>query len=297
MDHKAFLKSLDMDLRVALNEKSDLIGLAHLIVHWGLIGLVGFLIIQHVAGWQALLFVQGVLLIFLFTLLHETCHLTPFKSARLNLIVGHICGFLIFLPATHFRYFHLAHHRYTQDPERDPELAGKKPETLLQYCWHLTGLPVWYFHGKTILINAFGKCNDDFVPKGQLGNVTTEARIMLVLYACISVATFVSGIYEILYVWLIPLLLGQPFLRLYLMAEHGRCPQVSNMFENTRTTFTSFLIRKLAWNMPYHTEHHVCPTVPFYKLPELHTLSKSYLKETENGYAEFHRKTISDFKK
>jgi len=69
------------------------------------------------------------------------------------------------------------------------------------------------------------------------------------------------------------------------------------MFENTRTVFTHPLIRWFTWNMPYHTEHHVCPTVPFYKLPELHTLSKSYLKETEHGYAEFHRKTISDFKK
>jgi len=297
MDHKAFLKSLDVQTRVALNEKSDLIGLFHLTIHFGLIVAVGLLIMFQVQGWHFLMLVQGVTIIFLFTLLHETVHFTPFKSGRLNLMIGHICGFLIFLPATHFRYFHLAHHRHTHDPEHDPELAGKKPQTLFQYCWHLIGLSVWYFHIKTIFVNAAGKCEDEFVPSRSFGKVRLEAQIMLVLYGVMFGSSWYFTFSEILYVWLIPIVLGQPFLRLYLMAEHGRCPHVANMFENTRTTFTTFLVRKLAWNMPYHAEHHACPTVPFYKLPELHELTKQYLKETENGYFEFHRKTVVGLQK
>jgi len=292
IDHKAFLKSLEMEKRVELNEKSDFIGLLHLAIHWAAIALVGVLIVAEVPGWQALMIMQGVLIIFLFTLLHETCHFTPFKSFRLNLIIGHVCGFLIFLPASWFRYFHLAHHRYTQDPELDPELESKKPETFGQYCWYLSGFPVWYSHFKTILINAFGRCKNDFVPERKLGRVALEARVMLVLYASIFFAALYFELNEILYVWLIPLVLGQPFLRLYLMAEHGRCPQVANMFENTRTTFTNWLVRRLAWNMPYHAEHHACPTVPFHKLPQLHELVKTHLKETDAGYIEFHKKTI-----
>ncbi|WP_246694633.1 fatty acid desaturase, partial [Mesorhizobium sp. M2D.F.Ca.ET.147.01.1.1] len=69
-----------------------------------------------------------------------------------------------------------------------------------------------------------------------------------------------------------PALLGQPFLRLYLMAEHGRCPLVANMLENTRTTLTNWFVHKLAWNMPYHAEHHAYPGVPFHQLPEFHRL-------------------------
>ena len=76
----------------------------------------------------------------------------------------------------------------------------------------------------------------------------------------------------VLWVWVVPALLGQPFLRLYLLAEHGDCPEVANMFENTRTTFTTRAVRWLAWNMPYHVEHHVWPTVPFHRLPEVHGL-------------------------
>ena len=62
-------------------------------------------------------------------------------------------------------------------------------------------------------------------------------------------------------------LLGQPFLRAYLLAEHARCPHVANMLENTRTTFTTALVRLIAWNMPFHAEHHAYPAVPFHKLP------------------------------
>jgi hypothetical protein len=45
-------------------------------------------------------------------------------------------------------------------------------------------------------------------------------------------------------------LLGQPFLSLYFPAEHASCPFSGNMFENARPTFTTRLVRLLAWNMP-----------------------------------------------
>jgi fatty acid desaturase len=61
------------------------------------------------------------------------------------------------------------------------------------------------------------------------------------------------------------------------------------MFENTRTTFTSELMRFLAWNMPFHTEHHVYPQVPFHRLPDLHHHIRAELRVTSDGYAAFTR--------
>jgi fatty acid desaturase len=78
------------------------------------------------------------------------------------------------------------------------------------------------------------------------------------------------------------------------MAEHGRCPQVANMLENTRTVFTTRLIRALAWNMPYHIEHHSAPGVPFHKLPDLHREMKPHLITISHGYTEFTRASITD---
>lgn len=85
----------------------------------------------------------------------------------------------------------------------------------------------------------------------------------------------------------LPALFGQPFLRGYLLAEHGRCPCVANMLENSRTTFTTRLVCFLAWNMPYHAEHHRYPVVPYYRLPDLHADLRAELKSTANGYGAF----------
>lgn len=93
----------------------------------------------------------------------------------------------------------------------------------------------------------------------------------------------------LLYLWVIPVLLRQPFLRAYLLAEHAACPLVADMLANTPTTFCNGAIRFLAWNMPQHTAHHAMPTVPFHRLPQLSRLLESRLKATARGYADAHR--------
>ena len=44
--------------------------------------------------------------------------------------------------------------------------------------------------------------------------------------------------------WLVPVLLGQPFLRLYLLAEHGDCPEVVNLVF-ARFTRSSILYQQM----------------------------------------------------
>ena len=204
---------------------------------------------------------------------------------------------MLALPADWFRYFHFAHHRFTQDPEKDPELAFAKPATLGQYVRHVSGLPVWWAHAKTLVINATGRCRDSFVPPKGHDKVRLEARVMIAAYAAIVVACIVLRTPVLLFSWILPALIGQPFLRLYLLAEHGRCPYVANMLENSRTTLTNIAIRKLAWNMPYHAEHHAYPGVPFHRLPEFHGMAQSHLKQVENGYARFNSKYVSELQR
>ncbi|TIT85032.1 MAG: fatty acid desaturase, partial [Mesorhizobium sp.] len=118
--------------------------------------------------WPVLMLPQGILIVFLFTLLHETVHRTAFETQWLNDAVARLCSLAIALPADWFRYFHFAHHRFTQDPQNDPELAFPKPETLRQYIVHVSGLPVWWGHFKTLYRNASGRCRDSYVPSKGL---------------------------------------------------------------------------------------------------------------------------------
>ncbi|MEL6480898.1 MAG: fatty acid desaturase, partial [Pseudomonadota bacterium] len=282
------MRTVPPETLAALNETSDRAGLRQLAGHLGAIAAVGAVILAGPPGWWLLLPAQGVLLVFLFTLLHETVHFTPFRSRWLNVAAGYLAGGVLLIPPHWFRYYHLAHHRHTHDPAHDPELAAPKPESWGGYAWYLTGLSVWRSSILTLFRNAAGRARDPFLPQRARGRVQLEALAMLAFYAGLAAWSALAGSAALLWLWVVPVILGQPFLRLYLLAEHTRCPHVANMFENTRTTFTSRAIRWLAWNMPYHAEHHALPTVPFHRLPALHALTRPHLKSTAEGYTAFH---------
>jgi fatty acid desaturase len=286
MDHKAFISTLPANTRALLSQTEDRAGLRHLAGHIGLILMLGLWIGLGWPLWWVMLPLQGIALCFLFTLEHEATHKTPFRSQWLNEGVGRICGVVLILPFEWFRYFHLAHHRFTNIPGKDPELlTGMKPETPLAYVIHISGLPFWSAMIKQTLGNALGRDPGAYIPAGARPRVMAEARLMLALYALAGLSLYYTHL--LLWLWIIPLLLGQPFLRLYLLAEHGRCAFVADMFENTRTTYTTRLVRFLAWNMPYHVEHHTLPNVPFHRLPDLHDHLQQHLRVTANGYGAF----------
>ncbi|MGE0004208.1 MAG: fatty acid desaturase family protein [Parvibaculaceae bacterium] len=297
MDHREIVASLSQEQRDRLTARSDLPGLPLLVLHLGGILVLGLLIAVKVPFWPLLMIPQGIAIAFLFTLLHETVHQTAFRTAWLNEIVARIAGFALALPADWFRYFHFAHHRFTQDPGKDPELASAKPATPRQYALHVSGLPVWRGHLRTLAVNAAGLCRDGFVPPRGRGKVALEARLMIAAYAVIAASCIYFRTPVLLFAWILPALIGQPFLRLYLLAEHGRCPYVANMLENSRTTLTNIVIRKLAWNMPYHAEHHAYPGVPFHRLPEFHELVEDHLRQVEKGYVRFNSKYLSGLRR
>lgn len=250
------------------------------------------MILAGVPFWPLLLLPQGILIVFLFTLLHECVHETSFATPWLNRAVAAVAGFLVMVPATWFRYFHFAHHRHTHDPDNDPELMSPKPETLRQYVTYLSGIPLWIGMAKTILLNAARPSREPYVPERGRRKVHDEARLTLALYGGLAGVSIALGTDALLWIWVVPALLGQPFLRAYLLAEHARCPHVANMLENTRTTFTTAIVRFVAWNMPYHAEHHAYPAVPFHRLPQFHDVVRDHLRTTERGYGRFHKRFV-----
>lgn len=270
-----------------LPARSDAAGWRQLVSHLLLLAATGVLVWVTRGTlwvWPAML-VHGIVLIFLFAPLHETIHRTAFAMRSVNEAVAFLLGCLIFLPREYFRAFHFAHHRFTQDPANDPELARPKPATLRQYLWVVCGLPYWIAQARLVLGQALGRAPERFYKDDrQRRAVVREARIMLAIYAGVAAASLVAGSTAALLLWVVPALLGQPFLRMYLLAEHTLCPLVPDMLENTRTTYTNGLVRFLAWNMPFHAEHHAYPSVPFHALPQVNALIGGRLKVTAPGY-------------
>lgn len=288
MDHKSFMAALPPDTRLALTEKNARPAVLRLVLH---LGAMAGLMLWVAAGWPlwwAMIAPLGLLIAFLFTIEHEATHHTLLPDPRANDAVGRFAGLMIGLPFVWFRWFHMAHHRHTNDPEHDPELQGAgKPETVAAWAWHVSGIPYWIAEWRVMVRLALGDTSDIFLPRSANGPVVREAQVMLALYALAAVSLFFSPL--LFWIWILPGFLGQMALRVFLLSEHAECPHVEDMFASTRTTFTTRALRWLSWNASYHIEHHVAPTVPFHQLPRLHALMRQALKTTAPGYIAFTR--------
>jgi fatty acid desaturase len=285
----------ERDALVRLSARSDAKGLLQLVAHLGALMATGILVwwTRGLPWLLPAMMVHGILLVSLFAPLHESVHWTAFRSRRLNDVVAWACGAALMLPPAYFRAFHFAHHRHTQDPARDPELAVPKPRTLGEYLRHVSGLPYWRERLLATLRHACGRVGEPFIAPRQRPGIIREARLLLGLYLLVALAAIALASPAPLYLWIGPALLGQPFLRLYLLAEHTGCPLVPSMLENSRTTRSLAPIRRLAWNMPYHAEHHAYPALPFHALPAAHRLLKSRIAVQAPGYVAVHREIVA----
>lgn len=275
-----------------LLERSDRPGLLYLGGHLALLASTGWLIARADGSWWLwpAMFLHGTALVFLFAPLHETIHRTAFATRALNDGVAFVIGMILILPREYFRAFHFAHHRHTQDPARDPEISAPRPATRGEWLLYVSGLPYWRWQISGLVTRACGQVGEDFYGNDtQRQKVVRESRLVIGLYAVILLLSLMFRTDIALRYWVIPALLGQPLLRLYLLAEHWGCPLSPadapiDMLARSRTTYTNVLVNFLAWNMPYHAEHHANPAVPFHALPQANALLKDRIGTTSPGY-------------
>ncbi|QOT82055.1 fatty acid desaturase [Cupriavidus basilensis] len=270
-----------------LSVKSDFSGVMRALGHFGAMAIAGTALWNSIGTCWAipLTAITGYLIAFLFTTEHEMAHQTAFKTRTLNYICGHFAGFAILLPYEYYRAYHWDHHRYTQDPAKDPELAVPLPTTRFGLVFFWSGIPTWIDRVRMLLVHGVkGKVTKPWVPENKRGLIAREARFYLLGYLTIIVVSIATRSPAALLLWVVPVVVGQWFLRPYLLAEHTGCEHGPNMLANTRTTYTNALIRFFAWNMPYHVEHHAYPVVPFHALPKLNAILATHITNTEKGY-------------
>lgn len=239
--------------------------------------------------WPAM-FIHGVILVHHFSLQHECCHYTVFKTRWLNDVVGNICGFIIMLPNRHFRYEHCDHHTHTQVHGDDPELIPL-PKTLAGYFWYLSSIPYWRNKFTELFLHTRGHLTDQekhFVPKEEHATIIWEARIMLMLYTTIIAICALTNWWAPIWFWWLPVVLGEPVMRFIRMTEHVGKPCIREMTENTRTNYVMRHMQFLSWNMNYHAEHHYASSVPYYALPKLHEKIKHVIEVEPRGYVGAH---------
>jgi fatty acid desaturase len=258
-----------------------------LAIHVALLVAAGWLLAMS-SGWLRLpaVFVLGLVQVALFAPAHETMHQTAFASRRTNAIVGWLTSCPSLLNWHFYTAYHLAHHRHAQIPGLDPELGVPSPMSLTGYVLRVLGVPFWRLRLQVAADCLRGDLSTyPFVAAAMAPKIISSGRWMIALMvggSAVSVLLF--GWATPLLYWIGPQLLGQPLLRAYLLAEHTGCSQDSNGLTNTRTTLTSAPVRLLMWDMPYHAEHHLYPSIPFHRLADTHALIRARLGHVQPGY-------------
>ena len=284
------------DLR-ALMQRSNWLPLIHLLLWIGVVAATSALVWLTMDSWWLwpAMFIHGVVLVHHFSLQHECTHYTAFKRREANDVVAAICGFIIMLGPTFFRYEHCDHHTYTQQKGRDPEQIPL-PQTLGGYLLYISSWPYWRTKVTELFRHALGQFNDTelrFIPLVAHARVRLEARLLLALYAGIGVAMIIFSWWAPVWYWIIPVLLGEPVMRAIRMTEHVGMQPVADMHNNTRTSLAIAPLRWLAWNMPFHAEHHYASSVPYHALPRMHRQLHGELPVERGGYLGAHRDMLA----
>lgn len=295
IDPKQILPAADLkQLNIRSNFKGGLQFAGHLLV----IGLSGYLWATQRSYWAIALpalVIYGFSLATMFAAVHECAHRTAFATNWLNDSVGWLAGVFSFYNCAFYRRYHKWHHRYTQIPGKDPELEDLKPTTFAKYLWRVSGLPWWWGKVKGHWQVAMGNMADmPYIAEDSYRTVMYATWLQLGVYGMAIVASVIAHQPWFLLYWMLPLAIGQPLLRVILFAEHTGCSQDDNPLTNTRTTLTTWPINFLMWNMPFHAEHHLYPSIPFHQLPTAHIQLTSNFVYVDSGYVQVNREIIAN---
>jgi fatty acid desaturase len=264
-----------------LSALSPLRSTLHIVAEWTLILTAIFLCQRHFTFAVYLLTVafigarQHALLI----LMHDGVHYRLFRDRRLNDWTAEIIlAWPSLISARAYRRNHFAHHRYlntAQDPDwvrRQGNLSwvfpmrpGRLAMLIVRDASGL-GAIFWLMLVRTLLSKDSGSSRGFLL-----------ARYSFYAGVLLAFAWF-GALHLLLMYWVVPLFTWLIVIfRIRSIAEHSAIEGRANAYAQTRSTGASMLAHLFVApkNVNYHIEHHFYPSVPFYRLPELHRVLMS----------------------
>ncbi len=222
----------------------------------------------------------------LLILMHDGVHYRLFRNRSLNDWTAEIVlAWPNLISARAYRRNHFAHHRHLNTGQ-DPDWTRRQGDASWVFPQHwyrlallmlrdLSGLGAVYYLKLAVMLLS----KDVGVSRGFLA-----ARYGF--YTCIiALLAWFGALHLLLMYWLVPLFTWMVVIfRVRSIAEHSAIEGRANAYAQTRSTRASLLehVFVAPKNVNYHIEHHFYPSVPFYRLPQLHRvlMSKSEFNES-----------------
>ncbi len=206
-------------------------------------------------------------------LMHDAAHYRAYSNRLVNEIVGEMLAFPTTSSMAGYRNTHFAHHR-ALNGENDPDWnrdSGREEFSFPVPRQVMAGRVARYLFGLKVLSALTGYHGNE-----QTRNIPVWlARARLAFLVVLVVASIAFGFWQLLLLyWVVPLLtvfLAVRYLRS--VAEHYAVEHETALSEG-RTVLAPLWERWLIapWGLNYHLEHHLYPSVPCFRLHELHKL-------------------------
>lgn len=227
----------------------------------------------------------------LYLVLHEAIHRSASPHRRLNELIGHLCGWIIFLPFLPRQRNHLLHHVWAAHPTRDPEnskmierfsVMTRGEATKVELLWR-SWLPVM---GLNHFLATWWSPFEERRRGRRSRRYAKEARwaiVYVAAYAILAALVIVRGKTSLFVSWFFP-----PWFMLLVLAEmlnlphHAEAPLLAKEAEalpywaqdavshncGSLPIWSKFVIL----NFNLHIAHHLFPSVPWYELPRVERL-------------------------
>ena len=258
--------------------------LAAVLLEWTVVGLTMWACNRWPYWWAWVLgiFVVGTRQHALGIMAHEGTHyLVARKKFWNDLLANLFSAYPLTYPVEGYRTNHLLHHRALDTPE-DPERAG-----IDHYPKDWTyPMPRWRF-ARLLLRDVIGVYQFQttklyeyiwVIPSGRLPHVIKVAAFHA---AVLAVALLTGYVWTYLLLWLAPLFtVALLCFRLRTAAEHSALRRPERRYARTevdtvattRTVIGCPVMRFFLapYNMSFHIEHHLYPSVPVFRLRDLH---------------------------
>jgi fatty acid desaturase len=116
----------------------------------------------------------------------------------------------------------------------------------------------------------------------------------LLVIAIVETASVLVGWHQLVRLWFLPLAATALFSQIRAVAEHGLTLK-GNTFTASRTVISSRVVSYLMCNINYHLEHHLCPNLPWYRLPSAHRLLADVYRRSGASVYPSYRHFFLDF--
>jgi fatty acid desaturase len=227
---------------------------------------------------------------------HECAHGTPFRTRWLNEAFYLLSSVMNMKEGTYMRWSHTRHHTETIMVGLDPEIQVMRPADLVRVVLDFLWIPDAIQMFRVMFLHALGmptKEAEDFVPQSEWRKMFWWSRAYLLIYSGMIAWSVATRSWLPVLFFPLARLYGGWLHQIFSLTQHaGLAENVRDHRLNTRTVAMNPVFRFLYFNMNYHIEHHLFPTVPFHALPKLHERVRNVLPHTYSGLMEAFREIV-----